>query len=187
MILFSLRSAPRRSRKGETESCRLLKDFPDTRKETLHFSLALPLMQTGLKATGKITTKALYNLLFKTSFYQLPQGCAGATYSALKPWIAHFPKQKEASPQNWLFLRAAVKQPWSESCMVCIVGHDSPLQGVGAGEEHSSHGTAAPQLSLIFHTASHERRAFSHLHWGFTSVVQKRSSLPLSPSCRGTS
>lgn len=54
---MSLHSAPRRSRKGETDSCRLLKDFPDTRKETLHYSLALPLMQMGLKATDKMTTK----------------------------------------------------------------------------------------------------------------------------------
>lgn len=109
-------------------------------------------MQTGQKATGKITTKDRpYTICcFRNSFYQLPQGYAGAAHSALKLWIARFPKQKEAPPQNWWFLRAAINSPGRASRMVGIVDHDSPSQSVGAGEEHSPHGTACTPTILDF-------------------------------------
>ena len=109
---MSLHSAPRRSRKGETDSRRLLKDFPDTSKETLRYSLALPLMQMGLKATGKVTNKdrPYTTCCLKTDFTSCPRDVLGH--------------------------------------MVCIVGHDSPLQSVGAGEERSYHGTAGTPTIL---------------------------------------
>lgn len=68
---MSLHSAPS-SRKGETDSCRLSKDFPDTRKETLQAYIASN--ADGLKETGKITTKGrpYTTCCLKTGFTSCP-------------------------------------------------------------------------------------------------------------------
>lgn len=144
----SLHSAPRRSRKGETDSCRLLKDFPDSRRETLQCSLALPLMQMGLKATGEITTKdrSYTTCCLKTDFTSYPKDVLGPHTLLWNPELLLSQSRRKHLHRTDGFSELMWNSPGRESCTVM----HSPLQSVGAGEECSSHETAGTSTILDF-------------------------------------
>lgn len=121
---LSLHSAPQRFRKGD--SCRLLKDFPGTRKETLHSSIALPLMQMGFKATGKIATKdrPYPTCCLKPAFTSCPRDVLGTHTLLWNPELLISQSRRKHLLRTDGFSELMWNNPGGESCMVCIIGHN---------------------------------------------------------------